>query len=380
MRIAFVSTILSFPWGGADTLWTRATEAAAARGDRLMLSLSALTAGHERIKTLVAGGAELHLRAPLPPFPPFTARLKRKLGLSVRPDSRLIAWLSAFSPDLVVFSQGGTYDLLQHRDLVGWLLENNIPFRLIANWQTEHPVLFDADLAFIRTTFAAADRLDFVSTRNLAVTRRHLLAPLANARVLHNPLRWQPADTSPWPAAAEARLATVSRLDPGKGIHLLLHALAEAAADLPPWRLEIFGQGPQETLLREIITHLGLSDRVVLRGHVGSLREIWSGNHLLCAPAIDDGVPMTIPEAMLCSRPVLSTCVGGAEDWIEHGRTGYLCPAATVPLLAASLRAALADQTRWAELGLAARAAALARYRPDDYQSLIAPPHARLDS
>lgn len=372
MRIAFISTILSYPWGGADTLWTHAAEAAVVRGDRLLLSLSPMTAGHPRVETLVAQGAELHLRAASPAFPSLATRLGRKFGVARPVDAGLIARLARFSPDLVVFSQGGTYDLLQHPDLVVWLREKRIPFRVIANWQTEHPALTDPDLSFIRSAFAGADRLFFVSERNLAVTRRHLLAPLGNAGVLHNPLRWQTTDVSPWPAAREVRLATVSRLDPGKGLHLLLHALAEAGSSLPAWRLEIFGQGPQEAALRGIITHLGLGDRATLRGHVGSLLEIWAANHLLCAPAIDDGVPMTIPEAMLCARPVLATCVGGAEDWITHRHTGYLCPAATVPLLVASLREACNSASRWRELGAAAHNSALARYLPDDFLALIA--------
>jgi len=372
MKVAFISTILHYPWGGADTLWTRAAEAAAARRDELFLAISPLTVESPRVRALVASGATLHLRQALSTRLSFGDRLLRKFGRPAHSESALVTALARFQPDLVVFSQGGTYDLLQHPVLVAWLVANKIPYRLIANWQAEHPVLNADDLTRIRGALAGADLLAFVSTRNLAITRRHLLAPLPRAVVVHNPLRWAPADVSPWPDAAEARLASVSRLDAGKGIHLLLHALAESAATLPPWRLHIFGTGPQEAELRDLIAYLSLGDRVALRGHVGSLREIWADNHLLCAPALDDGVPMTIPEALLCERPVLSTCVGGAEDWIESGRTGYLCPFAMVPLLAATLHSALNERERWPAYGAAARPAALALYRPDDYLGLIA--------
>ena len=372
MKIAFVSTILRYPWGGADTLWTRAAEAASARGDTLFLSLSALTAGHARIAALRAAGAIIHLRTPEPAALSLNERVKRKLGLAApSPEAKLIAALENFRPDLVVFSLGGTYDLLLCPRLTAWLRAGGVEFRVIINWQAEHPRLTAQDLNSSRETFAAARALVFVSSRNLAVTRRHLLAPLPNSLVLHNPLRWQPADTSPWPVSTEVRLATVSRLDEGKGIHLLLHALAETGPKLPPWRLEIFGVGPQEAALRATVAYLGLGDRVAFRGHVGALRDLWKDNELLCAPAIDDGVPMTIPEAMLCERPVLSTCVGGAEDWIEHGRTGFLCPAATMPLLSASLVEALDARYRWPGIGRAAHESASAHYRADDYLCLI---------
>lgn len=80
---------------------------------------------------------------------------------------------------------------------------------------------------------------------------------------------------------------------------------------------------------------------------------------------------MTIPEAMLHGRPVLATRVGGAEDWIEDGATGWLCPAPTLELLADSLARAWRDRTRWPQMGQAARRAAKARYRPDGHLQLI---------
>lgn len=297
------------------------------------------------------------------------ARAWRKLaGLGGRREP-LQAALDAFAPDVVIFSFSGTYDLALEPGLRNWLSLRRPRFRIIANWQAEHPRLAPADVAATASILCAADRIFFVSRRNLSATRRHLLLELPNATVVQNPLRWQPDDATPWPETDGPRLATVSRLDFGKGIQLLLHALAELRGE--SWALRIHGQGDYEPALRATAAHLGLADRVEFAGYVPSLREIWARGHLLCSPAIDDGVPMTIPEAMLCGRPVLATCVGGAEDWIDHARTGFLVPAPTVPLLADGLRGALAARSRWPELGRAAAAAAQARYRPEDYLQLI---------
>lgn len=371
MKIAFISTILGYPWGGADTLWTRAAEAARDRGDALFLSVSPTVAAHPRIAALAARGAVVFARTPPPVLLPLGARLARKLGLARPPDAGLIAALQSFRPDLVIFSLGGTYDLVLHPTLIAWLRASGTRYRIIANWQEEHPQLDDANLAFIRNAFPAAENLNFVSTRNLTITRRHLGLPLTNARVIQNPLRWQPADVSPWPADPMLRLATVSRLDEGKGIQLLLQALTDCGSSLPDWQLNICGQGPYESELRSVAGSLGA--RVNFRGYVKDLRAIWADNHLMVSPALEDGVPMTIPEAMLCQRPVLATCVGGAEDWLEHGRTGFLCPTRDAGALAATLREAFASRERWAAMGRAAAESAAARYRPDDYLNLLAP-------
>ncbi len=371
MKIAFVSTILGYPWGGADTLWTHAAEAAAQRGDRLFLSVSPLLVTHPRLQALQAAGASLFVRQP-PQLPSLLARLRRKCGWDIDTEAALNNAIARFRPDLVIVSQGGTYDLLLHPQLVDWLRSTRTPFRVIANWQQEHPSLSDADRAFVRDALSAAERVFFVSQRNLAVTRRHLLHPLPNARVIHNPLRWQPADTSPWPAQDTAQLATVSRLEENKGVHLLLHALAELGSDAPPWHLTIFGRGPAEFSLRTTCDALGIANRVGFAGYVPQLRPIWERQHLMCSPAIDDGVPMTIPEAMLCARPVLSTCVGGAEDWVRDGATGFLCPAPTVPLLVSTLQRAFAARDQWPAIGKAAAESARAFYRPDDFRLLLA--------
>lgn len=373
MRIAFISTILGYPWGGADTLWTRAAETARDRGDRLLLSVSTAVAGHPRISALIGAGAETFIRDPTPFPPSFGTRVLRKFRLAPTPDTGLVAALRAFRPDLVIISQGGTYDLVLHRELGAWLKGSGTRFRLVANWQEEKPHLDESALAYIREVFAAADRLHFVSTRNLAVTRRHLALPLPNAHVIQNPLRWSPADVSPWPASSAAQLATVSRLDEGKGIQLLLQALHACGDALPAWQLNIHGVGAYETRLRAIITELRLSDRVRFCGHVGELRTIWAANQLMISPAIEDGVPMTIPEAMLCQRPVLATCVGGAEDWLRPGHTGFLCPSPETGALTAALREAFAQRDRWEAMGRAAAEAATARYLADDYLKLLAP-------
>mgnify|MGYP000638543229 CR=1 FL=1 len=85
MRLAFISTILGYPWGGADTLWTRAAEAAHERGDPLLLSVSTAVTRHQRIATLIKGGAAVVVRDPVAAPPSFGARVRRKLGLARSP-------------------------------------------------------------------------------------------------------------------------------------------------------------------------------------------------------------------------------------------------------------------------------------------------------
>jgi glycosyltransferase involved in cell wall biosynthesis len=94
---------------------------------------------------------------------------------------------------------------------------------------------------------------------------------------------------------------------------------------------------------------------------------------MLISPAVDEGVPMTIPEAMLCGRPALATSVGGAPDWITAESNGFLCPSASVDLLTAALSHAWALRAKWREMGERAAKDATERYRPMDFRQLVSP-------
>lgn len=368
MKIAFVSTILGYPWGGADALWTSAAEHAAARGDRLHLELSPWVEGHPRVRALVAGGARLHLRsAPRPE--PVWVRGRRALARRLFPRDALVERLRAFGPDLLIFSCGGTYDPILEPALCAWLRSARVPYRIIPNLQEEHPKLSEDDRARARELLAGADRIYFSSPRNLALTRRQLLHPLPQAECIHGwiaaspPLAWPPSP--PWV------LACVGRLEPIKGMDFVIAAAADALGREPGWRLHVYGRGPQLAHLQQCAVYCGIPDQVRFLGFVPDVDQAWREAHLLVSGAIDEGVPLALPEALLRGRPALATRVGGADEWIVPGETGFLCPAPTVELLAGTLREAWARRDQWREMGRAAADRSRALYRPDDYRRIV---------
>ncbi|MFA6543598.1 MAG: glycosyltransferase [Limisphaerales bacterium] len=330
-----------------------------------------MVAAHPRVKALLARGARhLPLYAP-GPMPSFLRRQVLRLQKKMGARDTVVEALDSFRPDLVVFSCGGTYELAFTTTWMEWISATRRRFRFIANLQIEQPYLPEAAYETAQNVCAAADAVFFLSDRNLAATRRHLLSALPNASVVQTPLRWQPADVAPWPQNQPWRFATVGRLEHVKGLGPLLHALAESLGHEPDWELHLYGSGADEKLLRDTARHLGLASRVHFHGFVDSLREVWAQNHCLLSPALEEGVPMTIPEAMLCERPVLATLVGGAGEWIEHGDNGWLCPAPSVPLLADSLRSAWDCRSAWQAMGQRAARAASARHLPQDYLRVV---------
>jgi glycosyltransferase involved in cell wall biosynthesis len=378
MRIAIVSTIRNFRWGGADALWTRSAEAAVQRGDSLFLAVTGLVAEYPAVKVLIARGVHHHERTRSDcPVPLVKRGLLKALGALGRRDP-LVAGLERFRPDLVVISCAGTYDSLGEQALHDWLERSKVPYRIIANFQLEHPSLDETDRKYLNRVFDHAERIFFVSQRNIETTRKNLLNELSRAEIVHGCSVFNPIDPSgtvalPWPSQDIWSLAYVGRLDPVKGVDDLLYALSDAFVGVENWEVNIIGQGGQRSHLEACSARLGLHDRVRFHGFVENLDRALIHNHLVISPAIEEGIPMTIPEAMIKGRPVLATRVGGAEDWIVHGQTGFLCAAPTQSLLSASIREAWATRERWRSLGEAAAESARARYRPADFLKIISP-------
>jgi len=163
-----------------------------------------------------------------------------------------------------------------------------------------------------------------------------------------NPVELPPGQLPlPWPLATTPRIAVVARLEADiKGLDVLLEALALT----PPaggWQVDIFGRGPDETALRIRTAALGLGSRVNFCGYEPDVRQIWANHHCLLLPSRREGCALAMLEALACGRPVFTTDVGGARDWVEPGINGFIFPAGGAQALAETLQLALAKFSRW---------------------------------
>jgi hypothetical protein len=173
--------------------------------------------------------------------------------------------------------------------------------------------------------------------------------------------------------APEALMACVGRLQVGdKGQHLLLAALAEEPWRSRPYRLTLYGEGPDRKYLEELVVFYGLDEKVQFAGHTKDVGEIWRRSHLAVQPSFVEGAPQSLLEAMLCRRPCVATAVSGIPEWVEEGRTGFLAEAPTMHHLRLALERAWENRNRWQEMGEAAREACLAKRDPDPAGTLLA--------
>lgn len=163
----------------------------------------------------------------------------------------------------------------------------------------------------------------------------------------------------------EIRLLTVGRLVEKKGVAFALEALARLRARQPGWKIryEVVGGGEQEGALRARIAGLGLEGTAFLLGPQPRevVMERMRAAHIFLQPSVtgaggdQEGIPVSIMEAMAAGLPVLSTLHSGIPELVEDGASGFLVPEWDVEALAGCMERLAANPASWVEIGAAGR-------------------------
>ena len=157
----------------------------------------------------------------------------------------------------------------------------------------------------------------------------------------------------------------VGRLDPQKGLAILLDAAEIVSRMRPDWHLALVGSGPEGGALRaRTNAHPALSDRVHWLGRRDDVPGLLKTADLLVLPSLWEGMPNVVLEAMAAGRAVVGTEVEGTEDLVIPGRNGWLVPTGDAKALAVALLDAASDPGRLARFGASGRARVEAEFTP----------------
>lgn len=153
--------------------------------------------------------------------------------------------------------------------------------------------------------------------------------------------------------AGDCVLLVLATLIHGKGLDLLLDALAlVAAAGLQPlvW---IAGDGPEQRALVSQAGRLGLLGQVQFLGRRADAPNLLAACDVFVLPSRREGLGVSALEAMATGRPVVCSAVGGLKDSVVEGRTGLLFPPGDTQRLAEALVRIIRDDALRARLGQA---------------------------
>lgn len=132
-------------------------------------------------------------------------------------------------------------------------------------------------------------------------------------------------------------VGTVSRLDPVKQLETLVGAFATLRPSQPGSSLVIVGDGEERQRLDRIVHESGLDDVVHFTGSVPDARRLLPGFDLYVNCSTQEGISVSIAEAMAAALPVVATRVGGTPELVEEGVTGLLVEPGRPEALAAAM-------------------------------------------
>jgi glycosyltransferase involved in cell wall biosynthesis len=186
------------------------------------------------------------------------------------------------------------------------------------------------------------------------------LIPLraGSVRTIHNGI---PVEAPRIDRARTGEVSTIGvsgRLEPQKGIDVLLHALVR----LPQAALRVVGEGSFRAELEQLASRLGVADRVTWVGWSADPRRELESVDVFVQPSRFEAFPLAILEAMLAGLPVVATDVGSVADAIIDGETGTLVRPEDPVALADAVAALLEDPQARAAIGDRARARVLEHF------------------
>lgn len=148
-------------------------------------------------------------------------------------------------------------------------------------------------------------------------------------------------------------IGMVARLDLKKGFEYLLRAARELRGTFPELKVVIVGEGPDRREIEGMIQRFGLQSNVILAGQHSDMPAIYAAMDVFVLPSLNEGLPMTILEAMAASKPVIATRVGAIPKVIQDGETGLLVDPADSDGLRDALVRLLTDSDLCSRLGAA---------------------------
>lgn len=236
----------------------------------------------------------------------------------------------------------------------------------------------------------AVDRFVVLSEASAQMLEHH---GIDRARIAVIPQHgWKEAIDLPVKADPEpGRLLYVGWVEPRKGLHVVLRALALVAPEFPQMRLEVLGMAADMRYRAEMEALAGssaLAGRVSFREKVSrpelleELRRAW----LVTVPEQWENMsPVILTEAMAAGACVLASRVGGVPQFVQDGIHGLLATRDDPDDFARQMRWAMQNPARVLLMRHAARERASSAFDSADidrrtralYESLTAPSRAR---
>ena len=121
------------------------------------------------------------------------------------------------------------------------------------------------------------------------------------------------------------KIITVGRLVSGKGYDLLAEIAAKVFAYHRDWQWDVYGSGPEEKHISELINTKGLDKQLILKGENRDLKSVYPDYSLAVLTSKSEGFPLFLLEARFSGLPLVSFNIQtGPDELIINNVNGFL--------------------------------------------------------
>ena len=154
--------------------------------------------------------------------------------------------------------------------------------------------------------------------------------------------------------SGELVVGTVAHLRQQKGYPVLLEAARRLIDSGLPIRFVAVGGGPQDAEIRSLHRKLELENRFLFTGFRSDAIRVMSAFDVFVLASWNEGLPVTVMEALTLGIPVVATAVGGTPEILTSGVEGLLVSPGRPDELAKAIDVLAGDPDRRRQMAEAA--------------------------
>lgn len=143
----------------------------------------------------------------------------------------------------------------------------------------------------------------------------------------------------------------VGRLSHQKNPLMFVEGASKVIRQIPDCQFALIGDGPLKNEVEKSIQVFGIQDNILCLGWQENANELMALADIITLTSRWEGLPHVLLEAMLWSRPIVTTQVNGCSELVIHGVTGYLVPKNNVDLWVEYVLDLLQDHTKSTKMG-----------------------------
>jgi glycosyltransferase involved in cell wall biosynthesis len=358
MRVAILTDFLG-GLGGTETLTVRIAIGLRSRGHDVRVFCPRSPANRTWIRLLRSSAVPVLLGAPERLFPDdrgARGRLAKEALLDRWAAHLLAVAFGAWTPDLILANPMGPL-------LIAWIRSASRPTIPVVGYEFSaadsrcahwYPAELPAVINQLTIVIAGceASRQGIVNHHRFT-GRTEVVPPLVP------PATPQPPPRAPW------KLGCIARLCVEKGLDYLLASLPELRQRHPQVSLHIYGEGYDQTRLKDLAQALAVDDIVTLAGRFNpstGLNRVTAEHSIFIQPSLYESIPTAMLEVAARGRVVVASRVGGIPEFFAAGGQGAMVRPASPSDIADAVSALLDNPTTLAGLGQRNAAVVTTRY------------------